>query len=217
MKDNAPQPVNAVTRELDVSPWQARNVLTVCFLLYMINCMDRQVLSAVLEPMKLDLGLTDTQVGLIQTLFLLSIALLAFPVSYLVDRWSRRKAIGIMAVVWSVFTFMTGLGKSFWGVIIPRSLVGAGEAGFSAGGTAMIAAVYPREARAKAMGIFNAAIPLGAGLGVMLGGYISVHFGGWRSPFFVFAIPGLIFGLTAFCSGSSWGWSWLCRSRPLAP
>jgi MFS family permease len=62
----------------------------------------------------------------------------------------------------------------------------------------MIAAVYPHVARAKAMGIFNAAIPLGAGLGVMVGGTISVHFGGWRSPFFVFALPGLVLGILAF-------------------
>lgn len=189
MQDNTP--------ELNVNPSQARNILIICFLLYMVNCMDRQVLSAVLEPMKADLGLSDTQVGTIQSLFLLSIALLAFPISYLVDRWSRRKALSLMAIVWSLFTFFTGLGRSFMGVLIPRVVVGAGEAGFSAGGTAMIGAAYPQQSRAKAMGIFNAAIPLGGGIGVILGGYLSVHFGGWRTPFFVFAVPGVILGILA--------------------
>ena len=188
----------AASTDLSVSTGQARNILIVCFLLYMVNCMDRQVLSVVLEPMKIDLGLTDTQIGMIQSAFLLSIALLAFPISYIVDRWSRRKSLSLMAIIWSISTFITGLGKNFLGVLIPRTFVGAGEAGFSAAGTAMITAVYPHGARAKAMGIFNAAIPLGAGLGVILGGYISVHFGGWRTPFFVFAVPGILLGWAAF-------------------
>jgi len=69
----------------------ARMILIVCVLLYMVNYMDRQVLSVVLEPMKADLGLTDAQAGLLQSVFFLSMALLAFPISFFVDRWSRRK------------------------------------------------------------------------------------------------------------------------------
>ncbi len=197
MSSDHQMPAQNRTRDLDVNPSQARHILIVCSLLYMVNCMDRQVLSAVLEPMKIDLALSDTQVGIIQSVFLLSIAGLAFPVSYLVDRWNRRKSLALMAAIWSVFTFLTGLGKSFFGVLIPRTIVGTGEAGFAAAGTAMITAVYPHESRTKAMGIFNAAIPLGGGLGVILGGYISVHYGGWRSPFLVFAVPGVILGITA--------------------
>lgn len=177
---------------------KARLILIVCMLLYMVNYMDRQVLSVVLEPMKADLGLTDTQAGILQTVFFLSMALLAFPISFFVDRWSRRKTVAIMAIVWSAATYVTGLGKSFLGVILPRIFVGAGEAGFSAGGTAWITAAYPPESRGKALGFFNVAIPVGAALGVMLGGYLSTHYGGWRTPFFVFAVPGIILGIIAY-------------------
>ncbi len=176
----------------------AKAILIVCSLLYMVNYMDRQVLSAVLEPMKLDLGLSDTQAGLLQTVFLLSMALLAFPISFIIDRWSRRKSIALMALIWSAFTYATGLGRSFAHVLLARIFVGVGEAGFSAGGTAMITAAYPKESRGKALGVFNIPIPLGAALGVMLGGYLSTHHGGWRTPFYIFAIPGIILGIAAF-------------------
>jgi MFS family permease len=148
--------------------------------------------------MKIDLGLSDTQAGSLQTIFLLSIAFFSLPVAYLVDRWSRRKAVALMAIFWSAFTYITGLGRNFIGVLIPRALVGVGESGFSAGGTAMLTAVYPPESRGKVMGVFNLVIPIGAALGVILGGYLSKNHGGWRTPFFVFAVPGIILGILAF-------------------
>ena len=185
-------------KEYKIGGWSAHYILIICSLLYMVNYMDRQVLSAVLEPMKIDLGLSDTQAGSLQTIFLLSIAFFSLPVAYLVDRWSRRKAVALMAIFWSAFTYITGLGRNFIGVLIPRALVGVGESGFSAGGTAMLTAVYPPESRGKVMGVFNLVIPVGAALGVILGGYLSKNHGGWRTPFFVFAIPGIILGILAF-------------------
>lgn len=186
------------SKEFKVGGIGAHMVLIICSLLYMVNYMDRQVLSAVLEPMRLDLGLNDAQAGVIQTVFLLSIALFSFPVAFLVDRWSRKKSIGLMAIIWSVFTFLTGKGLNFLTVIIPRAIVGVGEAGFSAGGTAMITAAYPKESRGKVMGVFNLVIPLGAALGVILGGMIAESSGSWRTPFYVFAIPGIVLGIAAF-------------------
>jgi MFS family permease len=186
------------SKEFKTGGISAHMVLIICSLLYMVNYMDRQVLSAVLEPMRIDLGLTDAQAGVIQTVFLLSIALFSFPVAFLVDRWSRKKSIGLMAIVWSAFTFLTGKGVSFLTVIIPRAIVGVGEAGFSAGGTAMISAAYPKESRGKVMGVFNLVIPLGAALGVILGGMIAESSGSWRTPFYVFAIPGIVLGIAAF-------------------
>ena len=186
------------SKEFKIGGIGAHMVLIICSLLYMVNYMDRQVLSAVLEPMRLDLGLNDAQAGVIQTVFLLSIAFFSFPVAFLVDRWSRKKSIGLMAIIWSVFTFLTGKGLNFLTVIIPRAIVGVGEAGFSAGGTAMITAAYPKESRGKVMGVFNLVIPLGAALGVILGGMIAESSGSWRTPFYVFAIPGIVLGIAAF-------------------
>jgi len=176
----------------------AHAVLITCSLLYMVNYMDRQVLAAVIQPMKVALGLSDTQAGSLQTMFFLGMAAFSLPVSYLIDRWSRRKAVGLMAIVWSTFTFITGLGKSYLGVLIPRTMVGIGESAFAAGGAAWIAAVYPPESRGKVMGIFILVVPLGGALGFLLGGLISQRMGGWQYPFFVFAIPGVVLGLLAF-------------------
>jgi len=193
MKDETPGQV----RQYETGGRRAHYVLIVCTLLYVINYMDRQVFSVILQPMKIDLGLTDAQCGLANTILIFGMAFFSFPVAYLVDRWSRRKAVSLMAIFWSAATFATGLARSFTAVLIPRFMVGLGEAGFVPGGTAMISASYPKEKRGWAMGIFHIAIPLGAAAGVMLGGIISVRMG-WRTPFLFFAIPGLILAILAF-------------------
>jgi MFS family permease len=171
-------------------------ILIICTLLYMVNYMDRQVVAAVVEPMKAALSLNDGDVGILGSIFLLSIALFSFPVAYLVDRWSRRKAIAIMAILWSGFTFLTGKAWNFWSLFVPRSLVGVGEAGFSAGGTAMVGAAYSSKARGAAMGVFNVSIPLGIALGSVLAGALAKS-QGWQAPFLYFAIPGVILGILA--------------------
>jgi len=171
-------------------------ILIICTLLYMVNYMDRQVVAAVVEPMKAALSLNDSDVGILGSVFLLSIALFSFPVAYLVDRWSRRKAIAIMAILWSGFTFLTGKAWNFASLFVPRSLVGVGEAGFSAGGTAMVGAAYSSKARGAAMGVFNMSIPLGIALGSVLAGAIAKT-QGWQAPFLYFAIPGVILGILA--------------------
>ncbi len=184
-------------KEYRTGGWSAHYVLIICTLLYAINYMDRQVFSVILQPMKMELGLTDAECGLASTVLILGMALFSFPIAHMVDRWSRRKSIGLMAILWSGFTFLTGLATNFITVIIPRAFVGLGEAGFVPGGTAMIGASYAKEKRGRALGIFHIAIPLGAAAGVMLGGVISASYG-WRTPFFYFAIPGVILGILAF-------------------
>ena len=171
-------------------------ILIICTLLYMVNYMDRQVIAAVVEPMKAALSLTDGDIGVLGSVFLLSIALFSFPVAYLVDRWSRRKSIAIMAILWSFFTFLTGKAWSFTTLLIPRSLVGVGEAGFSSGGTAMVGAAYSHKRRGAAMGVFNMAVPLGIALGSVLAAALAKT-QGWQAPFLVFAIPGVILGILA--------------------
>lgn len=184
-------------KEYKVSGFQAGFILATSFLLYTVNYMDRQVFSVVLEPMRIELGLTDSQVGTMNSIFYFSMALFAIPTSFLLDRWSRKKAMSLMAVIWSVATFLTGLGRNFGGVLIPRIGVGIGEAAFAGGGTAIVSASYPQHLRSRVVGIFNMAAPMGAMLGTLLGGYLSAHFGGWRTPFFIFAVPGIIFGIMA--------------------
>lgn len=172
--------------------------LILCTLLFVVNYMDRQVLAVVLQPMKVELGLSDMQAGMLQTVFSLSIAVCAFPIGVLVDRWSRKKTIGLMAIIWSAATFAMTFARNFIGVVIPRAFVGVGEASFSAGSTAIITANFPARMRSRVMGIYNLGTPIGILIGTALGGYLSANFGGWRTPFYYFAIPGVILGIIAF-------------------
>ena len=182
--------------EYQTGGWNAHWIVIVTSILCVVCFMDGNVLGVVLQPMKVDLGLSDSEVGFVQTVQALSVALFAYPVSYLIDRWSRKKMVALMAIFWSIFTFTTGLSKNYAGVLSSRMFVGAGEAAYSTGGTVMITAAYPTEKRGRMLGIFNAAIPIGVTLGVVAGGVLSANYG-WRTPFFVFAPIGIVFGLVA--------------------
>jgi MFS family permease len=184
-------------KKFEVGGKRATFVLVICCILYCINWMDRQVFSVVAAPMMKDLGLTKAQVGWIQNFFILSIGFFALPVSYLVDRWSRRKSISIMAILWSIATFATGLGRSFTSVLIPRIGVGVGEAGFGPGGTALIGASYKPEERGHKLSYFNMFIAVGVMLGLVLAGFVAQNWG-WAAAFFFFAVPGIIFGVIAW-------------------
>jgi len=160
--------------------------------------MDRQVMAVVLQPMKLDLGLSDLQMGVINSMFYVGVIIFCMPIAHFVDVWSRKKLIGLMAIAWSAFTLATGFSSSYMQMLFARLGVGVGESGFTAGGTALIAASYPPEKRAFKLGIFNMFITVGLIFGFIGGGYVSANMGGWRVPFYVFAIPGVILGILAF-------------------
>jgi MFS family permease len=196
MSDFKPAPATNPD-DFQTGGWRAHWILIVCSLLYMVNYMDRVVIPVVQEMIKREMMLTDTQLGLVQTIFLLATGLLSFPIGFLIDRWSRTKSMGIFGLIWSVFTTVTGLATSFIGLIIPRVIVGVGKAGFGPGGTAIVTAAYPREKHGMVMGIFNLAMPLGMALGTVITGYIAASMG-WRMPFFLFAGIGLIVSISAF-------------------
>jgi MFS family permease len=182
----------------DVSRAKAIFILITLTLLYMMAYMDRSVMTVVVEQLKADIGLTDGQIGFLQTTFMVGVGLMMMPCGVMVDRWSRRKAIGLMAIIWSIATFLTGLVSKFSGLVGARFLTSSGEAGFAPGSVAWLSLTFPKESRAKVLGIFNLGIPLGGALGVVLGGLIAVKTGSWRTPFFVFAVPGIVLGIIAF-------------------
>jgi MFS family permease len=131
------------------------------------------------------------QSGLLISAVYWAIVLLTFPVSILIDRWSRTKTIGVMAIMWSLATALCALTGNFVQLFMARLLIGVGEAGYAPGGSAMISGLYPIDKRAKMMGLWNAAIPLGSAIGVLLGGIIAVKLG-WKHAFGIVAVPGLI-------------------------
>ncbi len=172
-------------------------VFTLLFLLYMFDYMDRLVIVSLFPFLKMEWGITDTQCGLLVSAVYWSILIFTLPVSILIDRWSRIKTIGLMAFLWSAATLACAFTKNFGQLFAARTAIGLGEAGYAPGGTAMISALFPKEKRAKILGIWNASIPLGSALGIALGGIIADHFG-WRHAFGLVALPGIILALLFF-------------------
>ena len=167
------------------------------FLLYMFDYIDREVVSSLIPFLKHDLGVTDTQAGSLASAVYWSIVVFTFPVSILVDRWSRKRSVGIMVMLWSVATGIAAAVRTFPQLFMTRLGVGVGEAGYAPGGTAMISAMYPIEKRSRMTGLWNASIPLGSAIGVALGGVIATQWG-WKHAFGIVAIPGFIIGVLFF-------------------
>lgn len=166
-------------------------VFVLLFLLYMFDYIDRSIITSMFTSIERDWGITHTQSGMLMSAVYWAIVILTFPVSLLVDRWSRTKTIGIMAIVWSLATALCAITGNYVQLFMARLLIGVGEAGYAPGGSAMISGLYPIEKRSKMMGIWNASIPLGTAIGVLLGGIIAVKLG-WKHAFGLVAIPGLI-------------------------
>jgi MFS family permease len=181
-----------------VGKTQSIILLVVLTLLYLLAYADRQIFSVALQPMKVALGLSDTELGILQAVFNIGLGILAIPGSILVDRWSRRKTIGLMALLWSVATFATGLCKNFTQLLIPRSIVGVGEAGYFPGGGGWLSVVFPKDRRARILAIFGVGAALGVIIGSLVGGQIIARTHDWSSPFWIFAIPGIILGIVVF-------------------
>ncbi len=166
-------------------------VFMLLFLLYMFDYIDRMVVTSMFTSIEKDWGITHTQSGLLVSAVYWAIVILTFPISILVDRWSRTKTIGVMAIMWSLATALCALTGNFVQLFMGRMLIGVGEAGYAPGGSAMISGLYPVDRRARMMGLWNASIPLGSAIGVLLGGIIAAKLG-WKHAFGIVAVPGLI-------------------------
>jgi MFS family permease len=166
-------------------------VFMLLFLLYMFDYIDRSIVTSMFTSIEADWGISHTQSGLLMSAVYWAIVILTFPVSLLVDRWSRTKTIGIMAIMWSLATALCAITGNFVQLFMARLLIGVGEAGYAPGGSAMISGLYPIEKRSKMMGLWNASIPLGTAIGVLLGGFIATRLG-WKHAFGLVALPGFL-------------------------
>jgi predicted MFS family arabinose efflux permease len=180
-----------------VSRGRARFAFALLFLLYVFDYTSRLVIVSLFPFLRRDWGLSDAQCGLLVSAVYWSILVFTLPVSVLIDRWSRKKAIGLMAVVWSVATAACAFTQGFGQLFAARATVGIGEAGYAPGGTAMLSALFPEGARARVIGIWNASIPLGSALGMAIGGLVADQVG-WRYAFAIVALPGLVVALLFF-------------------
>jgi MFS family permease len=166
-------------------------VLLVLLLAYIFNFLDRQIVSILKIPLKSDLHLSDTQLGLLGGIAFASVySTLAIPLARYADRRGRSRVIAASVAFWSLFTAVCGLAGSFWQLFAARMGVGIGEAGGVAPSYALIAERFAPERRARAMALFSLGIPLGSALGLFFGGWIAQSLN-WRVAFAVVGLAGL--------------------------
>ncbi|OYX40768.1 MULTISPECIES: MFS transporter [unclassified Sphingomonas] len=182
---------SADARALRMRGW----TLFLLTVVYFFSFMDRYILSILLELIKADLKLSDTQLGLLSGFaFALFYATLGIPVAWLADRKSRRDIIAISLTLWSAMTALCGTAQNFIQLLIYRIGVGVGEAGSSPPSHSIIADLYPPEKRAGAMGIYATGVVLGGGFGTIIGGVIASAYG-WRWAMAAVGLPGILLAI----------------------
>lgn len=157
-----------------------------------INYLDRQILSVLAEPIRRELHLSDTQLGLLTGLtFAFFYAVMGVPAAMLADRVNRVRLVATACAIWSTFTGLCGFATTFWHLALARCGVGLGEAGGTAPSLSILADYFPPEKRPAVIGLFTVNGPLGVFLGATAGGWAAVQFG-WRGAFFAVSGVGLV-------------------------
>lgn len=189
--------------------WYTVAVLTIA---NVSGFVDRQILSALVEPIKRDLGVSDTQVSLLMGLsFAVFYSLLGLPIGRLVDSGSRRLVVAGGAALWSVFTMLSGFARTFGGLFAARVGVGVGEATLQPAAISLIGDSFPRKQLGTAMSVFMVGTFFGSGIAYALGAYVVGQFDRpgfitiplvgqihpWQMVFFVVGAPGLLVALLA--------------------
>ena len=170
-------------------------VLSMLALTYAFSVMDRQIMSILAQDIKLEFGLTDTQVGLLGGFaFGLLYAVLGVPIARLADRVNRVNIIAIAVGFWSLATALCGAATSYAQLFLARMGVGVGEAGGNAPSHSTISDYFEPERRGFAMSIYSLGTSVGGLLGLVVGGYVA-QFHGWRWAFVVLGVPGILLAL----------------------
>src|ERR1700722_8439431 len=167
-------------------------VLVVLVIVYTFNFIDRQIVGILAVPIKAELRLTDSQLGLMGGLaFALFYTLLGISIARLADKVSRTSIMTAALALWSLMTAVCGLTHSFAQLFMARVGVGVGEAGGVAPAYSLICDYFPAKERARALSVYSFGIPIGAALGIVLGGYIT-SLVSWRMAFFIVGLAGLL-------------------------
>ena len=193
-------------RETDYPPLkQAWYVVGILTLTYTVSFIDRQIMALLIEPIRRDLQITDTQVSLLIGLaFAVFYTLLGIPIARLADRYSRRWIIGIGISVWCLATAACGLARTYGQLFLAR--VGVGEGALSPSALSMISDYFPKHTRVRAIAVYNMGISLGTGLALIVGGQIVQHvmqappvslpvvgeLFAWQTVFIIVGLPGLL-------------------------
>ena len=170
-------------------------VVSFLAIVYTFNFMDRQIMSTLAEPIRKDLGLSDTALGALGGLnFAIFYTTFGIPVAWLSDRYRRVWIMSAACAIWSVFTAACGKATSFTQLALFRIMVGAGEAGGSPPSYSLISDYFPAKERGTGLALYSLGVPLGSMLGVLYGGRVAAAYN-WRIAFYAVGLPGVVLAL----------------------
>jgi MFS family permease len=180
-----------VTATFQASERYRLYVVWLLCLVYLFNHVDRQILAILIQPIKTEFGLSDTELGLLGGVaFALFYTTLGIPIARYADRANRTRIIAVSLAVWSLFTALTGLARTFWHLLLARVAVGIGEAGCSPPAYSLISDYFEPKRRATAISIYSLGVSGGAIVGLLVGGALAEAYG-WRTAFYVLGLPGV--------------------------
>ncbi|GKQ50757.1 MFS transporter [Bradyrhizobium sp. Ce-3] len=190
MVDIAPQA--AASTQTAAAPAARRYyVLALLTIIYALNFLDRTIFNVLIEPIKKEFALSDTTMGLLAGFgFVLFYSLLGIPIARMADRLNRRNIVAAAFAFWSAMTYLCGLASSVTTLALARVGVGIGESAGTPASQSMIADLFDKNERPRALGIYAIGTYLGVFLGYFIGGTINQHYG-WRMAFFTAGLPGI--------------------------
>ncbi|WP_298396456.1 MFS transporter [Sphingobium sp.] len=184
-----------MAKETDTSmkaAWIATALFTI---VYVLHSVDRFVISVVIEPIRHEFGLTDTQLGALGGIaHAIAYSVFVLPVGWLLDRTNRVRLLTVALALWSGLTMLGALASGYWHLFLMRMGVGAAEAATSPSVQSLVASLFPPKMRASAMGVVFSGVAIGTGLIFAIGGVIA-HAFGWRYVFLVAGLPGLLLAI----------------------
>ena len=166
-------------------------VLALLTIIYALNFLDRTIFNVLIEPIKKEFTLSDTTMGLLAGFgFVLFYSLLGIPIARVADRLNRRNIVAVAFAFWSAMTFLCGMAQSVATLALARIGVGIGESAGTPASQSLVADLFGKNERPRALGIYAIGTYLGVFLGYFIGGYVNQHYG-WRMAFFSAGLPGL--------------------------
>ncbi len=192
------------------NPRYAWYVVSILTLAYLVSFLDRQILALLVEPIRRDLDISDTQVSLLGNLaFGIFYTVLGLPIGRAADRFSRRAIIATGISIWCLMTAACGLARNFLQLFLARVGVGVGEATLNPAALSMISDMFPRATRGRALTFYNMGVSLGVGVALIFGGQVIAWVAGappveipgigelraWQTVFLLVGLPGLLVAL----------------------
>ena len=166
-------------------------VLALLTVIYALNFLDRTIFNVLIEPIKKEFALSDTAMGLLAGFgFVLFYSLLGIPIARVADRLNRRNIVALAFAFWSAMTFLCGVAQSVTALAFARIGVGIGESAGTPASQSVIADLFDKNERPRALGVYAIGTYLGVFLGYFIGGYVNQHYG-WRMAFLVAGLPGI--------------------------